>query len=633
MQEFVEKLKTNGMFNIELGGKCVGDENIKILCDALKVNHIVNRVNLYDNKISPIGAKYISDMLSVNNSLVYLSLWHNDLREEGVSSILSILKGRPLAHFNFHHNDLGDNGVKKIADFLESDKLVYWCEFSRNNLTNISGEAILKSFEKNKSITKFRLVVQVTHPGMVPGTETESHRISNDILLKIDKYVQRNCALRDECHKAAHEGDIDRVKQYLMEGVSIFSLSGKEGDTLFHIAVKKNNLDLLSMLVKMALSLKMDPAFLRNNMEIAYSNSKTVLEVANEMGNQKIISLLNKNPLQNSVESQESSSQLGFSWLGVSSLVNYIPGYSTVTSYMWGSQIPNSNASSSSTSLIQSDGQITISVAIPYSSLTIGKKLGSGGFGDVFKGEYQYSDVAIKCLKVKDLKEGDIDEFKRETTLMAKLNSPHTIRLYGACFESPHYAIVMEYMPKGSLFDVLQSAQPLMWKIRYQIGIDISVGVAYLHSQSIIHADLKSLNVLLDDTFRAKVSDFGLSKLKLSTSAVTLMGPSNGGTTRWMAPELFEEEAKTTKASDVYSYGIVLWELGSRQIPFFKKAPKNEQVPRLLEKGMKEDITKDTPPSMAKLIGRCWDRRIEQRPTMDETVKELKGEFNTFKFT
>src|SRR5262249_41445266 len=160
------------------------------------------------------------------------------------------------------------------------------------------------------------------------------------------------------------------------------------------------------------------------------------------------------------------------------------------------------------------------------------------------------------------------------------------------------------------------SKESLTWKTRYQIGLDISMGVAYLHSQGIIHADLKSLNVLLDVLFRAKISDFGLSKLKLTTSASTVVGPSgNGGSIRWMAPELFTEEvATTTKPSDVYSYGIILWELGARHLPFLNKAPKDIQVPRLLEKGMIEDIATDTPPTMAKLISRCWDRRTDQRP-------------------
>jgi Protein tyrosine and serine/threonine kinase len=286
------------------------------------------------------------------------------------------------------------------------------------------------------------------------------------------------------------------------------------------------------------------------------------------------------------------------------------------------------------------DEEPEASIAIPYNQLTFEKRIAGGEFGEVYKGEYQYNDVAIKLLKNQELKNDVMKEFKREAELMTKLNSSFIIRFYGACFEFPHYALVMEYMPKGSLFNVLQSTEVLNWKTRYQIGLDISAGVAYLHNHGVVHADLKSLNVLLDDFFRAKVSDFGLSKLKRLISSTptplmgtTLTGPATGGTIRWMAPELFEPDAKTTTASDVYSYGTVLWEIGSRQVPFLKKAPRNEQVPVLVANGMREDIVKDTPPTMAKLIGRCWDQRAAQRPKITEALEELKMEFKTYNFT
>lgn len=109
----------------------------------------------------------------------------------------------------------------------------------------------------------------------------------------------------------------------------------------------------------------------------------------------------------------------------------------------------------------------------------------------------------------------------------------------------------------------------------------------------------------------------------MTKSASTLIGATSGGSTRWMAPELFaEEDAKSTKASDVFSYGVVLWELGSRKIPF--ENSRNEAVSRLVEKGKRETITSDTPPSMAQLISHCWDGRANQRPTMEAAVKILR---------
>jgi hypothetical protein len=280
----------------------------------------------------------------------------------------------------------------------------------------------------------------------------------------------------------------------------------------------------------------------------------------------------------------------------------------------------------SSLTSINDVGVIKISIAIPYHQLTFGKELGRGSFGIVYKGEYQFGQVAIKTLLHQELKESLIEDFKKEASIMASLRSPFIVSLYGICLEKPHYSIVMEYMANGSLSNFIQSEKPIEWKIRYQIGIDVGGGLAYLHNHEMVHCDLKSLNILLDVNYRARISDFGLSKVKLDTSFSTV----SGGSTRWMAPELFEEGAKSTKAADVFAYGVVLWELGSRKFPF--ATTRNEAVPMLVCRGKREEITKDTPPSMARLIAKCWDGRAESRPKIDEAVKTLQAEQASYKF-
>jgi hypothetical protein len=275
---------------------------------------------------------------------------------------------------------------------------------------------------------------------------------------------------------------------------------------------------------------------------------------------------------------------------------------------------------------INNVGEIKISIALSYQKLTFGKELGRGGFGIVYEGQYQFGQVAIKTLLHQDLKDSLVEEFKKEASIMASLRSPFIVSLYGVCLEKPHYALVMEYMPNGSLDHFLQNGKSIAWKIRYQIGLDVGGGLAYLHNHEMVHCDLKSLNILLDINHRAKISDFGLSKVKLETSFSTIAG----GSTRWMAPELFDEGAKSTKAADVFAYGVVLWELGARKFPF--ATTRNEAVPMLVCRGKREEITKDTPSSMAKLIAKCWDGRAEVRPQIDEAVKTLQAEQASYKF-
>lgn len=263
---------------------------------------------------------------------------------------------------------------------------------------------------------------------------------------------------------------------------------------------------------------------------------------------------------------------------------------------------------------------------IVSTELQRGAKVGQGSYGIVYQGTWKSNPVAIKELQHDQLSPQGKETFEKEVQIMAQLKHAHIIHFYGYTVEP--YTIVMEYMPKGSLYSLLQSSNNLGWDIRYKMAVDVSCGMAYLHKQGIIHGDLKSMNVLLDNHYNAKITDFGLAKVKLESSQSTLLGGANvGGSLRWMAPELLlEEGAKSTKASDVYSFGMVLLEISSRQIPFAKKAPRNEQILALHFKGVADDIPTSTPPGMAKLIGRCWDKRTEQRPAMDEAVKVLREE-------
>jgi len=270
---------------------------------------------------------------------------------------------------------------------------------------------------------------------------------------------------------------------------------------------------------------------------------------------------------------------------------------------------------------------------ILWSDLKPERKLGEGGFGIVYYGTYRNTTpVALKQVKG-GLAFGQNEEYEREIEIMAKLSSPYVVRFYGVCIVKA--MIVMEYVSNGSLWDVLHSDDCPTWKGRYRIGLDITEGLYYLHGENIIHADLKSLNVLITEDFRAKITDFGLAKIKAghAKNATTLVGPDQGnvGTTRWMPPELFEVDARTSKESDAYSYGMILWELGARKIPF-EDISNNMQIPIAVKNGRRETITSDTPPKMAALTRCCWERSPTARPTMQKAKQELTQEFNSYKF-
>ncbi len=257
---------------------------------------------------------------------------------------------------------------------------------------------------------------------------------------------------------------------------------------------------------------------------------------------------------------------------------------------------------------------------IAWNTLKLGSSLGRGSYGDVCQGQWQGVPVAIKQLHVQTLSTALSADFEREAKIMAQCQFPHVVRLYGVCLEAEHTAMVMEYMPKGSLYQVLQDKnEPLPWEpVRWTIAIDIGKGLAYLHHQrKIVHRDLKSLNVLLDNYYQAKISDFGLSKIKLENSYATAQHSSSVvGTLRWLALELAHDwivgkRLNHTFVSDVYSYGMILWEIVSRQIPY-AMVESQHTIPHAIIKG-KEKIPDDCPRGYKRVIEACWADSTERK--------------------
>lgn len=275
------------------------------------------------------------------------------------------------------------------------------------------------------------------------------------------------------------------------------------------------------------------------------------------------------------------------------------------------------------------DGKITVhaSYQISYGELTLGGELGRGGYGIVYQGTWKTIPVAVKQLLSGTLTKETIQEFKAESTIMAQLRAPNVVQFYGYC-DSPHYCLVMEYMPKGSLYGLLHSDKALDWSLRHSIANDIAIGLAFLHASNVLHRDLKSLNVLLDEHFRAKLSDFGLSRVKSETRTTTSKGGAVG-TLAWMAPELIEGSSYTQK-SDIYSLAMTLWELASRQLPF-KDAASPMLIPIWVAQGKREKIPDDCPKKIASLIRVCWENDPVKRPTADEIVRYLKSDQEEFK--
>ncbi|KAG4128367.1 hypothetical protein ERO13_D09G016580v2 [Gossypium hirsutum] len=271
--------------------------------------------------------------------------------------------------------------------------------------------------------------------------------------------------------------------------------------------------------------------------------------------------------------------------------------------------------------------------------------LGQGGQGTVYKGmQIDGSIVAIKKSKMVEGKKFDekkVEQFINEVIILSQINHRNVVKLLGCCLEAEVPLLVYEFIPNGTLYDLIRNQNeelPLTWEMRLRIAIEIANALFYLHSAAsapIYHRDIKSSNILLDDKYRAKVSDFGTSKsLALEQTHLTTRVQ---GTFGYMDPEYFRSSQFTEK-SDVYSYGVVLIELltGQKPISANQSEPVRSLVSYFLHSMQENSLFKIIDPIVVKdglqqeimvvalLAKRCLNLNGKKRPTMKQVAMELE---------
>ncbi|CAK9314665.1 unnamed protein product [Citrullus colocynthis] len=261
------------------------------------------------------------------------------------------------------------------------------------------------------------------------------------------------------------------------------------------------------------------------------------------------------------------------------------------------------------------------------------KELGSGTFGTVYHGKWRGTDVAIKRIKKTCFmgRSSELErltvEFWREADILSKLHHPNVVAFYGVVQDGPGgtLATVTEYMVDGSLRHVLLSKDKhLDRRKRLIIAMDAAFGMEYLHSKNIVHFDLKCDNLLvnLKDSQRpiCKVADFGLSKIKRNT----LVSGGVRGTLPWMAPELLNGSSnKVSEKVDVFSFGIVLWEILTGEEPYA-----NMHYGAIIG-GIVNNTLRPTIPSYCdsewrRLMEHCWAPNPADRPSFTEVAGRLR---------
>lgn len=264
---------------------------------------------------------------------------------------------------------------------------------------------------------------------------------------------------------------------------------------------------------------------------------------------------------------------------------------------------------------------------------------GKGSFGKVMKirnkknGEIYAAKILYHTID--KYSQTEITDISREVNILAKLNFPSVVKFIGYSpinfKQRPKTTIVIEYAQNGSLSNILEQERngnlPAEWNATKKlINIyGIASGMSYLHSQNIIHRDLKPENILEDEYLFPKISDFGLSKIFHQNLESMSLSSSVGfkGTPIYMAPEIFKDQ-KYSKAGDVYSFAMIMYEIISGVRPF----DKIENILTIIQNvttGQRPDTSLITE-NYRSLIESCWHQEMNERPTFDEIVETLESE-------
>ncbi|KAG9449376.1 hypothetical protein H6P81_009341 [Aristolochia fimbriata] len=262
---------------------------------------------------------------------------------------------------------------------------------------------------------------------------------------------------------------------------------------------------------------------------------------------------------------------------------------------------------------------------IDLRKLNMGMAFAQGAFGKLYKGTYNGEDVAIKILERPENSPERAQlmeqQFAQEVMMLATLKHPNIVRFIGACRKPMVWCIVTEYAKGGSVRQFLMRRQnrsvPL--KLAVKQALDVARGMAYVHGLSFIHRDLKSDNLLIASDKSIKIADFGVARIEVQTEGMT----PETGTYRWMAPEMIQHRPYNQKV-DVYSFGIVLWELITGMLPF-QNMTAVQAAFAVVNKGVRPIIPHDCLPVLGEIMTRCWDANPDVRPPFTEVVRMLEN--------
>ncbi|KAJ2160834.1 hypothetical protein GGF46_001964 [Coemansia sp. RSA 552] len=263
---------------------------------------------------------------------------------------------------------------------------------------------------------------------------------------------------------------------------------------------------------------------------------------------------------------------------------------------------------------------------IPADKLTIGVRIGTGGFKDCFRGVYQGVPVAVGKVRIGEFSLEDFAEIQNEINVLKQLRHENIVRFIGVCWDRHLLSIVTELCDNGDLYEYMRKQPKPHFGQMTMFMHDIALGVSYLHLRRprIVHRDLKSMNVLITSDKRAKINDFGLARIctRINTVVHTACGTPN-----WQAPEIWAVDPSYTEKVDVYACGLIFWEIlqwNEGSYPYHEMN-EHELYLRVRDRSERPSLARlqKHPKAMLDLIQEMWAQDPSKRPAMTQVVERV----------
>ena len=591
--------KNTTLTTLNLESNQIADEGAQ----ALAKNTTLESLYLWDNEIGRVGGQALAD----NKTLTALYLGNNQIGGEGAKALA---RNTNLTTLNLDSNQIGDEGAQALAKNTTLTAL--WLE--NNQITDEGAQALAENeglsnlYLKNNQITDEGAQALVRSSSLI-DLDLGDNPLGEAVQKAVNEMLAGNKKARDVLLNMVCVGDFEQVQERVLNKKQSVHTRNDKNRTLLHFAAQKGHAKLVSWLCEQGARIDLRDDKGNTPMQLAIKSKR--YEV--------VCDLMHKELTQERQQREATEKELE---VKKSELVQEHQQRAEKEREL--------AATKKELAKTKSKLEVSVSALLPViPSSKIEKEWDSfaeGHFGEVYRGQWLGVTIAVKELVRVRFSEEAITEFREEAHKMARLRSPYVVTIYGITLNAQGRpkGIVMEYMPQGSLDTILYDRTiKLSWLLRHKMMLAVAQGLSFLHQQDIIHNDLKSPNVLVrhrDDEWELKLTDFGLSKIKQEIARFT---NTIKGTPAWMAPELFDKKS-CSKASDVYAYGIVLWEIVSRKPPF-DGLSLIQIVTKVFVKKERPPIAPEAPSLLVSLMQLCWKQNKKDRLPTEAVITKLEA--------